>query len=125
MADSTIIRYSKNPLFGQPGEPEMLPAETLVVQVPDPQPRVLSWEDLTLYLIGLLGGGATGRSALGTILGNCQAAASTGADKFFAFYLAGQTFFTKAQFTGVLAGVSTSIVSAAAKQLVADSWPTV
>lgn len=90
---------------------------------PGPQPKVLSWGDLALYLIGLLGGGATGRAALGAIIGSCQASAQ-GADKFFAVYFQGQTQFSKAAFTAVLADVSTSIVSNAAKTAVANSWPT-
>lgn len=87
-----------------------------------PQPKVLAWGELALYLIGLLGGGATGRAALGAIIGSCQASAQ-GADKFFAVYFQGQTTFTKAEFTAVLAGVSTAIVSGAAKNSVSNNWP--
>lgn len=90
---------------------------------PGPQPKVLPWGELATYLIGLLGGGATGRAALGTILKNCRASAA-GADNFFAEYFAGQTIFSKAEFTGVLADVAVGIVSGAQKTAVANNWPT-
>lgn len=88
---------------------------------PTPQPRVLTWGELAAYLIGLLGGGAAGRAALGAIIASCQA--GTNNDKFFAVYFQGQTIFTKAEFTGVLADVSVGIVSAPQKTAVGNSWP--
>jgi len=87
-----------------------------------PKPVVLDWGALAVYLIGLLGGGASGRAALGAIIKSCQASAQ-GADNFFAVYFQGQTTFTKVEFTAVLADVSTSIVSGPAKTSVANSWP--
>lgn len=93
---------------------------------PEPQavqPKTLAWGDLALYLIGLLGGGATGRAALGAIIKSCTASA-LGGDNFFAVYFQGQTTFTKAEFTAVLADVSTGIVSNGAKTSVANNWPT-
>lgn len=89
---------------------------------PVPQPKILSWGDLASYLIGLLGGGATGRAALGAIIASCQA--GTNNDKFFAVYFQGQTTFTKAEFTGVLADVATGIVTNGQKTAVANNWPT-
>ena len=86
------------------------------------QAKTLSWGDLALYLIGLLGGGATGRAALGQIISSCQA--GTNADKFFAIHFQGQTMFTKAEFTAVLADVATAIVSNGQKTTVANNWPT-
>ena len=89
---------------------------------PPVPPKVLQWGELASYLIGLLGGGATGRAALGGIIASCQA--GTNADKFFAVYFQGQTVFTKAEFVGVLADVATGIVSNAQKTAVANNWPT-
>lgn len=83
---------------------------------------VLSWASLTAYLVTLLGDGTAGRTALGAIIKSCQASAS-GADNFFAAYLQGQGPFTKAEFTGVLADVSTAIVSNPSKTAVANNWP--
>ena len=90
---------------------------------PGPQPTVLSWGALASYLIGLLGGGATGRAALGAIIKACQGSAQ-GADNFFAVYFTGQTTFTKAEFTGVLADVATGVVTNGQKTAVANNWPT-
>jgi hypothetical protein len=87
-----------------------------------PQPKVLAWAELATWLISLLGGGATGRAALGSIIKNCQSSVQ-GADNFFALYFAGQTAFTKVEFTGVLADVSTSIVSGTQKTAVNNNWP--
>lgn len=91
--------------------------------VTGPTPQVLTWGALAAYLIGLLGGGATGRAALGAIMKSCQASAQ-GADNFFAVYFQGQTVFTKEEFTGVLADVATGIVSNGQKAAVASNWPT-
>lgn len=112
-----VVEYygADHPLAGQ------IKSETDVAD-PPPQPKILSWTELTLYLIGLLGSGATGRAALGGIIGACQA--GTNADKFFAYYMAGQTSFSKAEFTAVLADVTTAIVSNAAKTSAANNWPT-
>lgn len=90
---------------------------------PGPQPIVMSWGALAAYIIGLLGGGATGRAALGNIINACAASAQ-GGDRFFAVYFQGQTTFTKAEFTGVLADVAIGIVSNAQKTAVANGWPT-
>ena len=92
------------------------------VKVNAPTLQPLTWAQLAAYLIGLLGGGATGRAALGVIIKACQDSAQ-GADNFFALYLAGQTSFTKSEFMAVLNDVSTSIVSANAKTAVSNGWP--
>jgi hypothetical protein len=77
--------------------------------------------DLWAWLVTLLGGGAAGRAALGTIIKNCQA--GTGADNAFAVYFQGQTSFTKAEFTSVLVDVSGTIVTPGQKTTVANNWP--
>lgn len=87
-----------------------------------PQDAALSWPALSNYLVGLLGGGTAGRTALGVIIKSCQASPS-GADNFFAAYLQGNGSFTKAEFISVLADVSAAIVSAPQKTVVANSWP--
>ena len=42
MATETVTTYAKNPNYGQPGEPEMLPPTETQITVPDPLPRVMS-----------------------------------------------------------------------------------
>ncbi len=106
-----------------PGATYNGPGDSTNPAAPPAVPKTLTWAELATYLITLLGGGATGRAALGTIIKACLDSA-LGADNFFAVYFQGQTTFTKAEFTGVLAGVATSIVTANGKQAVADQWPT-
>lgn len=85
-------------------------------------PRVLSWADLTAYLVGLLGGGSTGRTSLGGIIKACQSSAA-GGDNYFAAYIQSQGPFSKTEFMSVLNDVSVGIVSAGQKAAVASNWP--
>lgn len=63
----TVLKNVKNPAYGQPGEPEMLPPQTFTYQI-DTVQKIVSASGFQDACETGLGGGSTGAARFGKIL---------------------------------------------------------
>ena len=123
---ATEIIYRKNPRYGQPGEPEMLPPETVEHNAAT-FPRVLSKTAFQDYVVSQLGGGETGMARFSEVM-DATRDSSSGAVRFaYARYQAAQSF-EKANTATLTKVMSDDLypghLTTAERDDILDNWPT-
>jgi hypothetical protein len=121
---ATELIFRKNPNFGQPGEPEMLPVETVTHDDPVTEPRILSKTAFQDYAVSQLGGSVTGMARFTAIMDATRDSASGTIRFAFARYEAAVIF--EKNNTGALTSlmVSAGVMTADERTAILGNWPT-